>query len=108
MHDDAGSESFLTEHITTSAIGHRHPTTERLWEFGRRVGFPRLWRELTRRQLSVTSYGITMALGRKPDAVAAELPSWADLGGRPELFVPYALDASTMRFATSNGFAESE
>lgn len=183
LHGDAGSEYFLTEHITTSAIGRRHPTTESLWEFGSRVGFWRLWRELTRRQLPVTCYGVTMALGRNPDAVAAmndagweiathglrwnvappdglanereqleatlalhasicgapalgwynrsspqtyrilselggllyyadnyadELPFWADVGGRPELFVPYTLDANDMRFATCNGFADSE
>ena len=183
LHGDAGSEYFLTEHITTSATGRRHPTTESLWEFGSRVGFWRLWRELTRRQLPVTCYGVTMALGRNPDAVAAmndagweiathglrwnvappdgaaderaqleetlalhasicgapalgwynrssaqtyrilselggllyfadnyadELPFWAEVGGRPELFVPYTLDANDMRFATSNGFAESE
>ncbi|HEY4254407.1 MAG TPA: allantoinase PuuE [Roseomonas sp.] len=183
LHGDAGSEHFLTEHITTAAIGRRHPTTESLWEFGSRVGFWRLWRALTRRQLAVTCYGVTMALGRNPEAVAAmneagweiathglrwnvappdaevaeraqieetlalhaaicggpalgwynrsspqtyrllseiggllyyadnyadELPFWADVGGRPELFVPYTLDANDMRFATSNGFADSE
>ncbi|MBC7664641.1 MAG: hypothetical protein H7276_12785 [Caulobacter sp.] len=71
LHGDAGSEYFLTEHITTSAIGRRHLTTESLWEFGSRLGFWRLWHELTRRQLPVTCYGVTMALGRNPDAVAA-------------------------------------
>ena len=183
LHGDAGSESFLTEHFTTGVIGHRHPTIESLWEYGSRVGFWRLWRELTRRQIPVTCYGVTMALGRNPEAVAAmneagweiathglrwnvappedaaaeraqieetlalhasicgapalgwynrssartyrilsesggllyfadnyadELPFWADVGGRPELFVPYTLDANDMRFATSNGFADSE
>ncbi len=183
LHGDAGSEFFLTEHITTPAIGRRHLTTESLWEYGSRVGFWRLWRELGRRQLPVTCYGVTMALGRNPEAVAAmkeagweiathglrwnvappenedgeraqieetlalhaeicgspalgwynrssaqtyrilsriggllyfadnyadELPFWADVDGTAELFVPYTLDANDMRFATSNGFAESE
>jgi len=183
LHGDAGCESFLTEHYTAGVTGRRHPTIESLWEFGSRVGFWRLWRELTRRQLPVTCYGVTMALGRNPEAVAAmnearweiathglrwnvappeeeaaeraqieqtlalhtsicgvpplgwynrssaqtyrilseigsllyfadnyadELPFWAGVNGKPELFVPYTLDANDMRFATSNGFADSQ
>ncbi len=183
LHGDAGSENFLTEHITASTLGRRHLTAESLWEYGSRVGFWRLWRELTRRDVPVTCYGVTMALGRNPEAVAAmteagweiathglrwnvappddaaaeraeieatlalhaeicgapalgwynrsspetyrilaeigsllyvadnyadELPFWADAGGRPQLFVPYTLDANDMRFATANGFAEAE
>lgn len=183
LHGDPGSESFLTEHITASALGRRHLTAESLWEYGSRVGFWRLWRELTGRRVPVTCYGVAMALGRNPEAVAAmneagweiathglrwnvappddeaaeraeietilalhaeicgapalgwynrsapqtyrllseiggmlyfadnyadELPFWGDVGGRPELFVPYTLDANDMRFATANGFAEAE
>src|ERR1035437_839806 len=183
LHGDAGSENFLTEHITTSLPGRRNLTVESLWEFGSRGGFWRVWRELSRRQLPVTCYGVTMALGRNPEAVAAmieagweiathgmrwnaapledpaaeraqieetlslhaeicgspalgwynrssprtyrivsepggmlyfadtyadELPFWADVAGKSELFVPYTLDANDMRFATSNGFADAE
>lgn len=71
LHGDAGSENFLTEHITASAPGRRHLTAESLWEYGSRVGFWRLWRELTRRGIPVTCYGVAMALGRNPEAVAA-------------------------------------
>lgn len=71
LHGDAGSENFLTEHITASAIGQRHLTSESLWEYGSRVGFWRLWRELTRNNMPVTCYGVAMALGRNPEAVAA-------------------------------------
>ena len=183
LHGDAGSEHFLTEHITTPALGQRHLTVESLWEYGSRIGFWRLWRELTRRSLPVTCFGVTMALGRNPEAVAAmneaaweiathglrwnvaapedeaseraeieqtlalhaeicggpalgwynrsspqtyrilgtlgamayfadtyadELPFWADIGGKAELFVPYTLDANDMRFATGIGFSEAE
>ena len=183
LHGDAGSEYFLTEHITTPALGRRHLTTESLWEYGSRAGFWRLWRELSSRKVPVTCYGVTMALGRNPEAVAAmnevgweiathglrwnvaapedaageraeiertlalheaicgapalgwynrsttqtyrivseiggmlyfadnyadDLPFWADVAGRPELFVPYTLDANDMRFATSNGFNSSD
>jgi putative urate catabolism protein len=182
LHGDAGSENFLTEHIVTSQPGARHLTTESLWEFGSRVGFWRLWRQLSGRNLPITCYGVTMAMGRNPEAVAAmreagweiathgmrwnvappadeageraeieatlalhealcgspslgwynrssprtyrilseiggmlyfadnyadELPFWADVAGKPELFVPYTLDANDMRFATPMGFGES-
>lgn len=71
LHGDAGSEFFLTEHITTPTLGRRNITTESLWEYGSRAGFWRLWRLLSSRQIPVTCYGVTMALARNPDAVAA-------------------------------------
>jgi putative urate catabolism protein len=183
LHGDAGSEFFLTEHITTSLPGRRHITTESLWEYGSRAGFWRLWRALSCRAVPVTCYGVTMALGRNPEAVAAmkesgweiathglrwnvpapsgleeeraqilqtltlhqeicgtpalgwynrpteqtfrllseiggilyfadnyadDLPYWASVAGKPELFIPYTLDANDMRFATNNGFAQAE
>ena len=183
LHGDAGSEYFLTEHITTPTLGGRHLTSETLWEYGSRAGFWRLWRELSARQIPVTCYGVTMALGRNPQAVAAmkeagweiathglrwnvappasedderreiaetlalhaeicgapalgwynrssmrtyrllgeiggllyfsdnyadDLPFWSHVTGKPELFIPYTLDANDMRFATNNGFAESD
>lgn len=183
LHGDPGSEYFLTEHITTPALGRRHLTAESLWEYGSRAGFWRLWRELSTRKIPVTCYGVTMALGRNPEAVAAmneadweiathglrwnvaapedplqerqqieqtlalheaicgapalgwynrssaqtyrilseiggmlyfadnyadDLPFWADVAGKPELFVPYTLDVNDMRFATNNGFASAD
>ena len=186
LHGDAGSESFLTEHIVTSRLGERNPTVESLWEYGSRVGFWRLWRLLSSRNLPVTCFGVAMAMGRNPEAVAAmreagweiathgmrwnvappddngddageraeieatlalhetlcgapalgwynrsspttyrllserggmlyfadnyadELPFWADVAGRPELFVPYTLEANDMRFAVPMGFGDGE
>jgi len=183
LHGDPGSVAFLTEHITTPRIGERNLTAESLWEFGSRVGFWRLWRLLAGRNLPVTCFGVTMAMARNPEAVAAmreakweiashglrwnidppadedgerreiaetlalhqdicgepavgwynrssartyrllsergdmlyfadnyadELPFWADVAGKPELFVPYTLEANDMRFAVPNGFGEGE
>lgn len=71
LHGDAGTEFFLTEHIVASQRGVRNPTVESLWEYGSRVGFWRLWRLLSSRALPVTCFGVTMALGRNPEAVAA-------------------------------------
>jgi peptidoglycan/xylan/chitin deacetylase (PgdA/CDA1 family) len=164
-------------------MGDRNLTAESLWEFGSRVGFWRLWRLLSARRLPVTCFGVTMAMARNPDAVAAmreshweiashgmrwnidppadeageraeieqtlalhaaicgepavgwynrssattyrllseiggmlyfadnyadELPFWAAVAGRPELFVPYTLEANDMRFAVSMGFGDGD
>ena len=183
LHGDDRSVAFLTEHITAPRMGERNLTAESLWEFGSRVGFWRLWRLLSRRRLAVTCYGVTMALARNPEAVAAmreahwemashgmrwnidapadeagerkeiedtlalhaaicgepalgwynrssartyrllseiggllyfadnyadELPFWADVAGRAELFVPYTLEANDMRFAVPLNFSNSD
>ena len=71
LHGDPQSVAFLTEHITTPVVGARNLTAESLWEFGSRVGFWRLWRVLSSRKLAVTCFGVTMAMQRNPDAVAA-------------------------------------
>ena len=183
LHGDPGSVAFLTEHIVTPRMGDRNLTAESLWEFGSRVGFWRLWRLLSARRLPVTCFGVTMAMARNPDAVAAmreshweiashgmrwnidppadeageraeieqtlalhaaicgepavgwynrssattyrllseiggmlyfadnyadELPFWAAVAGRPELFVPYTLEANDMRFAVPMGFGDGD
>jgi putative urate catabolism protein len=183
LHGDPQSVAFLTEHITAPVVGRRALTAESLWEYGSRVGFWRLWRVLTRRRLATTCYGVTMALGRNPEAVAAmneagweiashgmrwnidppadeegeraeiahtlalhaqicgapalgwynrssartyrllsehggllyfadnyadDLPFWADVAGRAELFVPYTLEANDMRFAVPGGFPDGD
>jgi peptidoglycan/xylan/chitin deacetylase (PgdA/CDA1 family) len=38
------------------------------------------------------------------DSYADELPYWVDGVSRPQLIVPYTLDANDMRFATAQGF----
>ena len=38
------------------------------------------------------------------DSYADDLPYWDYLHGRPQLIVPYTLDANDMRFATAQGF----
>jgi putative urate catabolism protein len=42
------------------------------------------------------------------DSYADELPYWEIVGGRPQLIVPYTLDANDMRFATAQGFNSGE
>ncbi len=38
------------------------------------------------------------------DSYADDLPYWETIDGRPQLIVPYTLDANDMRFATPQGF----
>jgi len=38
------------------------------------------------------------------DSYADDLPYWDTSGGRPQLMVPYTLDANDMRFTTAQGF----
>jgi chitin deacetylase len=42
------------------------------------------------------------------DSYADELPYWVEGPGRPQLIVPYTLDANDMRFATPQGFNSGE
>jgi OHCU decarboxylase len=42
------------------------------------------------------------------DSYADDLPYWVTVHGRPQLIVPYTLDANDMRFATAQGFNSGE
>jgi putative urate catabolism protein len=72
LHGDAASEALLSD--ITGAVpwpGQRHMNMESMYEYGSRAGFWRLWRMFTARDFPVTVYGVTTALERNPDAVAA-------------------------------------
>jgi putative urate catabolism protein len=182
LHGDRASEAFLSEIVGAQALeGVRHMNMESIYEYGSRVGFWRLHKLFTQRNLPVTVFGVAMALERNPDAVAAmqsadweiashgyrwidyqymdeaeerehlrkaiavhtrvtgqrptgwylgrcspnthrmvaeeggfaynadsyadDLPYWdATYGDKPQLIVPYTLDANDMRFASPQGF----
>jgi putative urate catabolism protein len=72
LHGDPVSESFLSETIGAQALpGVRNMNMESVYEFGSRVGFWRLHRLFTTRDLPATVFGVAMALARNPAAVAA-------------------------------------
>jgi len=74
LHGDAESEGYLTEVVGTQPIkGMRNMNVESHYEYGSRVGFWRLYRMFTQRNIPVTIYGVAMALERNPEAVAAML-----------------------------------
>jgi OHCU decarboxylase len=72
LHGDAQSEAFLSD-IAGAAPwpGQRHWNMESLYDYGARSGFWRLHRLFTGMDISVTVYGVTTALARNPEQVAA-------------------------------------
>ena len=72
LHGDAQSEAFLSD-IAGAAPwpGQRHWNMESLYDYGARAGFWRLHRLFTGLQLPVTVFGVTTALARNPEQVAA-------------------------------------
>lgn len=72
LHGDAQSEAFLSD-IAGAAPwpGMRHWNMESIYDYGARAGFWRLHRLFTDRGIPVTVYGVTSALARNPEQVAA-------------------------------------
>ncbi|HBF29643.1 allantoinase PuuE [Rhizobium sp.] len=69
---DPGSENLLSEIVgAASWPGQRNLNMESIYEYGSRAGFWRLHRMFTNLNLPVTVYGVTLAMARNPDAVAA-------------------------------------
>ena len=72
LHGDGQSEAFLSD-IAGAAPwpGQRHWNMESIYDYGARAGFWRLHRLFTGLDLPVTIYGVTTALARNPEQVAA-------------------------------------
>ena len=71
LHGDPASETFLSEIIGAAAFPARHMSMESLYEDGSRAGLWRLLRMFEERRLPLTIFGVSMALKRNPEAVAA-------------------------------------
>ena len=71
LHGDAASETFLSEMIGAAAFPARHLSMESIYEYGSRAGLWRLLRMFEERRLPLTVFGVSMALKRNPEAVAA-------------------------------------
>ncbi|MGV2128813.1 allantoinase PuuE [Agrobacterium vitis] len=69
---DPASENLLSEIVGAAAWpGQRNLNMESIYEYGSRAGFWRLHRMFTALNIPVTVYGVTLAMARNPDAVAA-------------------------------------
>ena len=71
LHGDQQSETFVSEIIDAQAYPDRHLSMESMYEYGSRAGFWRLYNLFIRYNLPITVFGVTMALQRNPEAVAA-------------------------------------
>jgi putative urate catabolism protein len=71
LHGDPASETFLSEIIGAAAFPMRHLSMETIYEYGSRAGLWRLLRMFEERKLPLTIFGVSMALKRNPEAVAA-------------------------------------
>ena len=72
LHGDGQSEAFLSD--IAGAVpwpGQRHWNMESIYDYGARAGFWRLHRLFTGLDLPITVFGVTTALARNPEQVAA-------------------------------------
>ncbi len=99
LHGDAASESFLSEIVGAAPVeGARHMNMESIYEYGSRAGFWRLYRLFTRNKVSVTVFGVAMALERNPDAVAAMQDAGWEIASHGYRWVDYQhVDEATER-----------
>lgn len=90
LHGDAASEAFLSEIIGAKPLeGARNMNMESVYEYGSRAGFWRLHRLFEERALPVTVYGVTMALERNPEAVAAMLEADWEIASHGYRWIDY-------------------
>ena len=98
LHGDRASETFLSEIIGAQAFEARHMSMESLYEYGSRAGFWRIMRELERRAIPVTVFGVSMALERNPEAVAALLAGGHEIACHGWRWITYqSMDEATER-----------
>lgn len=71
LHGDSASEQFLSELFNPSAYPARHLSMESIYEYGSRVGVWRILDEFAQRDWPLTVFGVSMALERNPEVVAA-------------------------------------
>lgn len=70
-HGDAGSEQFLSEIIGATSFPDKHMSMDSMYEYGSRAGFWRIHEEFKKRGLTMTIFGVGMALARNPHIVEA-------------------------------------
>jgi putative urate catabolism protein len=71
LHGDQHSEAWLTEEPAAPLPNIRNISVETQYEYGSRAGWWRLYRMFTERKIPVTIFGISKALEKNPEAVAA-------------------------------------
>ena len=98
LHGDAASETFLSEIVAAEPYPMRHLSMESLYEYGSRAGFWRLMRILAERRIPVTIFGVSMALQRNPEAVAAMVAAGHEIACHGWRWISYqCVDEATER-----------
>jgi putative urate catabolism protein len=98
LHGDRASETFLSEIINAQAFEMRHLSMESIYEYGSRVGAWRLLREFERRQMPLTVFGVSMALERHPELVAAMVEAGHEIACHGWRWISYQnVDEATER-----------
>lgn len=99
LHGDDEAETFISEIIgAPPVVGLRNPQMESIYEYGSRVGFWRIMRELRRRDLTVTVLANGMALERNPEAARAMVEANHEVASHGYRWVDYQyVDEDTER-----------
>jgi len=105
LHGDAGAETFLSEMVGVAAVpGARHVSMESLYDYGARAGFWRLKRIFDEAGLTLTVFGVAMAMQKNPAVVAAMLESGWEIASHGYRwinyqYVPEAVEREHMKLA---------
>ena len=90
LHGDPASEAFLSEIVGAQPYpGVRHANMESIYEYGSRVGFWRLHRLFTCRQIPVTVFAVAMAMERNTHAVDAMLEADWEIASHGYRWIDY-------------------
>ncbi|MEM9224004.1 MAG: allantoinase PuuE [Pseudomonadota bacterium] len=99
LYGDGESESFLHEVVGGQSIpDRRERNVESVYEYGSRAGFWRLHRLFEEFGVPVTVYGVTQALEKNPEAVAAMVEAKWEIASHALRWIDYgAFDIDTER-----------
>ncbi len=90
LHGDPESEAYLHEVPGTLPLaGQRNMNIESVYEYGTRAGFWRIRRLFMERGLTLTIYGVGMALERHPDAAKAMVEAGFEVASHGYRWIDY-------------------
>lgn len=90
LHGDDGAETFLSEIVNAQPVpGARHASMESLYDYGARAGFWRIREAFDERGLTLTVFGVAMAMQRNPQAVEAMLKSGWEIASHGYRWINY-------------------
>lgn len=90
LHGDPESEAYLHEVPgSPPLIGQRNMNIESVYEYGSRAGFWRIRRLFMERGLTLTIYGVGMALERHPDAAKAMVEAGFEVASHGYRWIDY-------------------